>query len=158
MASLTGSGMSLNLPAGWEAEIKSASPSARNGTDDRVLGETHHSLTHAANFPLPPDRGDFGSGAVEVMRSVDVLMVLFEYHPSNASKVLFEASGLPAALKASDFDPNSMQRPLRGQSGTQKFFNEAGRAFCLYVVLGSHANRSDLLKQVNAALTGWTIT
>ena len=29
-----------------------------------------------------------------------------------------------------------MQRAIRGQAGVQRFFNDQGRAFCLYVVLG----------------------
>ena len=41
---------------------------------------------------------------------------------------------------------------MRGQSGCQRFFSVAGRAFCLYVVLGSHARRTLLTPRVNAVL------
>ena len=38
---------------------------------------------------------------------------------------------------ATAFDRNSLQRAVPGQSGLQQFFTHRGRAFCLYVVLGS---------------------
>ena len=46
-----------------------------------------------------------------------------------------------------------VQRPLPGQSGAQYFFTEADRAFCLYVVLGSHARRRQLVPEVNLVLS-----
>ena len=39
-----------------------------------------------------------------------------------------------------------------GQSGRQIFFNANGRAFCLYVVLGSHRQRNVLVPLVNEVL------
>jgi hypothetical protein len=51
-----------------------------------------------------------------------------------------------------------MQRPLPGQSGAQFFFTEAGRAFCLYVVLGSHARRRQLVPEVNLVLSALSVT
>jgi hypothetical protein len=41
---------------------------------------------------------------------------------------------------------------MPGQSGLQRFFTHNGRAFCLYVVLGSHVDRADILPNVNAVL------
>lgn len=41
-------------------------------------------------------------------------------------------------------------RPI--QSGVQRFFTQAGRAFSLFVVVGEHAARSRLLDQANAVL------
>ena len=54
--------------------------------------------------------------------------------------------------RADDFNPNVLQRAIRGQAGVQRFFQEAGRAFCLYVVLGSLANRDRLVPAVNRVL------
>jgi hypothetical protein len=51
-----------------------------------------------------------------------------------------------------DFSPAQLQRTIPGQSGTQYFFSEGGRAFCLYVVLGSHARRAHLVRKVRDVL------
>ena len=53
-----------------------------------------------------------------------------------------EQSGIPRALSPDDFSPGVLQRAIRGQAGVQRFFHEPGRAFCLYVVLGSFARRA----------------
>ena len=48
-------------------------------------------------------------------------------------------------MAPSDFSPTAMPRAMPGRTGAQWFFSLGGRAFCLYVVLGSHAERADLL-------------
>jgi hypothetical protein len=101
---------------------------------------------------LPSTIGDFGSGAVEQLGVRDVLVVLFEYNAASAGTKLFSRRGLPRALEAGAFNPNVLQRRLRGQAGTQVFFIEAGRPFSLYVVLGSYANRTELVPMVNQVL------
>lgn len=157
-------GVAVELPAGWEGEIYRRGGDAlqgfgtgwtRPGEEDRSLslGETSRSVTHLANFPLPPGRGDYGSGAVEVMRSGDVLVVLFEFEPSSRSQALFSHAGIPV-VDAADFDPHQLQRTLLGQAGVQYFFHEAGRAFCLYVVLGDHQTSDGAADAVNALLAG----
>ncbi len=65
---------------------------------------------------------------------------------------LFSAEGIPRNLQARQFDRNALQRALPGQSGLQQFFHHRGRAFCLYVVVGSHVDRHDVLPQINAVL------
>jgi hypothetical protein len=50
-----------------------------------------------------------------------------------------------------------MQRAIRGQAGVQRFFNDQGRAFCLYVVIGSFAHRQSLVTRVNQVLATLTI-
>ena len=46
-----------------------------------------------------------------------------------------------------------MQRAHRAaRPGCQYFFNEGGRAFCLYAVIGSYAQRAALVPKVNAVL------
>lgn len=108
-------------------------------------------VMHLANFPLPSDRGDFGSGAVDIMRFDNVFVALAEFGPESVGAPLFERQGLPV-VRAEDFDPNQMQRPLAGQSGAQYFFTHQGRAFVLYVALGSHARRRELVPEVNQLL------
>ena len=50
-----------------------------------------------------------------------------------------------------------MQRTIVGMSGAQSFFTEGGRAFCAYVVLGSHRARAALVPEVNRLLAGLRI-
>jgi hypothetical protein len=113
-------------------------------------------VLHAGNFALPERRGDFGSGAVEQMGPTNVLVVVFEYDRASARTPLFAHRGRPQPV-ASDFAPNRLQRIIRGQSGAQYFYNEVGRAFCLYVVLGSHDLRAQLVGEVRQLLSGLAV-
>jgi hypothetical protein len=141
MASLNGHGLRLDLPTGWEGQVfrRSARP-----------GAAARAVLHAANFPLPPQRGDFGSGAVDAMGPRHVLVVLFEQDPAAADMPLFRQP--LTRLGPQDFNPNGLQRALPGQAGAQRFFSHNGRAFTLYVVLGSHALRNSLAPLVNTVL------
>jgi hypothetical protein len=85
------------------------------------------------------------------MRSDDLLVVLLEYGAESAGTALFSAQGVPR-VSPDDFAPHTMQRPLPGQSGAQFFFSDGSRAFCLYVVLGAHARRHELVPEVNQVL------
>lgn len=162
MTTVSAEGVSFGLPPGWDGRIflrpTPAPPSAASaapGAAPRSAAhhdETAHSVSHAANFPLPVDIGDFGSAAVELMGPDHVLVVLFEYHPHSAGTPLFETQGLPTSLAPDSFSPSNLQRSLPGQAGTQVFFSTAGRAFSLYVVLGSFANRRALVPAVNSVL------
>lgn len=164
MSELQAHGIGVVLPVGWEGEIyrRPDPPEAelttrRSQAWSQIGGEaTRHTVVHLASFPLPPRRGDYGSGAVEIMRPTDVFIVLFEYHPDATRTVLFERSGLPLPLRAQDFDPAMMQRPIAGQAGLQRFFSAADRAFCLYVVLGSYRHRGTLTDTANGILAGVT--
>ena len=98
-------------------------------------------MLHVSTIALPPGLGDFASGAVDKLGPDDALIVLFEYDPASVDQPLFKAAGLPKVLTDGDFSPNVLQRAIRGQAGVQRFFHDAGRAFCLYVVLGSFAHR-----------------
>lgn len=146
---LSSEGIEVEVPQGWDGEIYRR-PAGLKPLAGRA--EETRPVLHMANFPLPAARGDFGSGAVELMRADDLLVVLFEYGPESVGTALFSRSGIPR-VEASDFAPNNMQRPLPGQSGAQYFFNSAGRAFCLYVALGAHARRHELVPLVNDVLT-----
>lgn len=149
---VTGPGITLDLPRGWEAEIDrgagEAGPDAEHVRTPRV---------HIANFPLPPVRGDFGSGAVERMIGGDVLLCLLEESVGAVGSSLHAHRGVPRLVR-DDFSPNAMQRPLAGQSGAQIFFTEHDRAFVLYAVLGSHASRDSRMQAINEVLAGIAIT
>jgi hypothetical protein len=159
---ITDAGIRVELPAGWEGEIYRRDPGEvrydRSVPAARQLQPTSRSVVHLASFPLPATRGDYGSGAVEIMRDEDVLVVLFEYEPESATTAMFARDGLPRRLRPTDFDPNEMQRPLAGMAGCQRFFNvDEARAFCLFAVIGSYSDRAELTAKVNAALDGITI-
>lgn len=152
MAELSAHGIRLVVPEGWDGEIYRREPDG-GAAAPRSAGaaETTGAIMHAANFSLPPARGDFGSGAVELMRHQHVLVVLMEYDRASSDTALFRRP-LRLPLHPDDFDPNKLQRVLPNQGGTQVFFTHAGRAFCLYVVLGSYRLRASLLPQVNTML------
>lgn len=147
MSQLARSGISVELPSGWEGSIDGG------GFPQLEAGSVRPTLMHLGTFPLPPQRGSFGSGATELMNSDDIMMILFEYGPESAHTPLFSSTGIPGPLQPDDFDRDALQRRLPGQSGLQRFFTENGRAFCLYVVLGSHIDRVDLIPRVNEVLT-----
>ncbi|MEX0699420.1 MAG: hypothetical protein WD354_06765 [Acidimicrobiia bacterium] len=86
------------------------------------------------------------------MSNQDVFITLFEYGPESANTPLFSTPGIPQDLETQDFDRHALQHAVRGQSGLQRFFTHRDRAFCLYVVLGSHIDRADLVPSVNAVL------
>lgn len=146
-------GIELELPPGWEAEIDGGAGEGTGAPSSEVLTPR----THIANFPMPPVRGDFGSGAVEQMIDGDVLLCLLEEAGEAVGSRLHGRAGIPR-VSATDFSPQAMQRPLRGQSGAQVFFHEQGRAFVLYVVVGSHLSRASRIDAINQVLAGITLT
>jgi hypothetical protein len=85
------------------------------------------------------------------MEATDALVVLFDYGQSAVGSALFASEGLPA-IDARDFDRDILQKSIPGQSGVQRFFTVSGRAFCLYVVVGSHIDRAEILPGVNQVL------
>jgi hypothetical protein len=136
-------GLAMDLPDGWEGRLRRRTPEP---------GATAHAILHAASFALPVERGDYGGGAVERMTDDDVFVTVFEHDPAAAQSKLFAAQGVPARLPVASFSPVALQRVLPGQSGMQRFFTAQARAFCLYVVLGSHARRGVLAPRAEAVV------
>ncbi len=141
MARLTGYGVHVDLPSGWDGRIYS-----------RDVGGQARAAVHAATFPLPGQRGDFGAGAVETMGDGDVFVVLLEYDPAQTGQPLFQAQSQPAAFSPGAYSPNMLQRAIAGQAGAQAFFAAGGRAFCLYAVLGRYGNRDALAAVANEVI------
>ena len=140
-------GLAVDVPSGWEARIR---------RHDHFHA---HPALHVADFTLPEERGDFGSGAVETMGPSQSFIALIEYDPSSAGTALFSSNvPVPLQVGADDFSTQQLQRTIRGQAGTQRFFVDGGRAFCLYVVLGSMASRQHAVPRVNAILSAIEIT
>ena len=155
MATLKAHGLGVTPPAGWDAEIYTRDLDPRIMTPFGVR-EVVPPIAHVANFGLPPVRGDFGGGAVELMESGAVFIALLEHDATEADTALFRGKDVPWPLSPDDFDPNNLQRGIGGQSGCQRFFLANGRPFCLYVVLGSHRLRNVLVREVNDVLAAVT--
>ena len=136
-------GLSLVVPPGWQAAARKA--------------DGGHLVLHAATIPLPHSRGDFGSDVAPLLGVDDVFCSLFEYERASVETVLFSARGLPV-VRPSDFVVGALQRSRPGQSGAQFFFSHAGRAFCLFAILGSHSRRVAGAARVNALVRGMVIT
>ena len=141
---IAGHGLHIDVPRGWEARVY------RRAEGDPTL--------HAGNFPLPMDDGDFGGRAVGRMTDGGIFIALTEYRPELDGKPLFSGPGLPLAVGDSELNPLALQRALPGQSGVQRFFTEAGRPFCLYLVVGSWPNPWKLLRQANRVLRTLAVT
>jgi hypothetical protein len=120
-------------------------------------GAIAHPVVQAATFPIPPRTGDFGTGAVESMAPGDVFLTLVEVGSCHAGSALYRHPRMPRSLLPDEFHPLRMKRPIPGRCGGQWFFTEKGRAFNLYVVLGSYVFRKRLIPLVNEVLRGLTI-
>ncbi len=156
---LNGHGFSVTPPAGWEGRIYRRLPPATANTPQAQvagagvtgwLGDQTLPVVHLADFALPASRGDYGSGAVEIMRSTDTFIALLQFGPECLGSELFRSDGRPR-VEPARFNPNGLQRIIPGQAGAQYFFTEGGRPLCLYVVLGSRTNMAAMTKRVNRA-------
>jgi hypothetical protein len=142
-------GLSVVTPSGWDARIYQRTPT--------TAGEITRPIMHAADFALPNVRGDYGSGAVEIMAPDKVFLSLIEFDAAEATTALF-SNPRPTRITAGEFGPNQLQRGIPGQAGAQFFFSERGRAFCLYVVIGSYADRAALVARANQIFQGMEIS
>jgi hypothetical protein len=133
-------GLTVEPPAGWEATIYRRPPRP---------GEHTYPVVHAATVPIPQQRGDYGSGVVERLGPDDVFVAVLEFGPEAAGSALFSGLRAVPGLTADSFRPRQLQRTIRGQAGVQRFFTVAERAFCLYAVVGSVANRVPLAARAN---------
>jgi hypothetical protein len=143
-------GLTVAPPRGWDVRI-SRRPSGPHGERSRPV-------LHACTRPLPEDRGDYGSGAVELLSADDVFVSLLEFGPESVGTALFARRGLPRPLPLNSFSPKRLQRTLPNQSGLQIFFTDNDRAFCLYVVFGSHSRRVALAPRAESLVDSLAIS
>ena len=158
---IEGHGLRPDLPPGWEGRVYlRETPTAHyvgHPANTRAgavgwSGERPNPVLHLANFALPPGRGDFGTGAVELMGPTHVFVSLFEYGAEEAGTPLFAATTIPRP-HAREFAAGALQRRLAGQGGWQRFFTVRGRAFCLYVVIGALHRARELAPQAAEAIS-----
>ena len=156
MSRLDAHGVSIDVPAGWEAELSiQPDPSTLDPAADRLPAPLV--VLHAANFSLPAERGDYGSEAVEIMGRNGIFAALVEFDGASAATVLFAAEGVPTPLAADDFGPDQLHLSMPGQAGLQQFFHVGSRAWCLYAVIGSHSLRGVLVPELNRVLSDLSI-
>ena len=136
-------GLAVTPPPGWEATIY-----RRPGTNGAIT----HPILHAATLALPADRGDYGSGVVELLGPGDVFVSILDFGPDAADTPLFRSLSAVPVLTPDVYRPRQLQRTIRGQAGVQRFFSTGGRGFCLYSVVGSMANRVMLTARANQIL------
>jgi hypothetical protein len=158
MSGIAAYGLGVDTPAGWEGRIfrrvqTGEVRAAEAPGPPAPMGEHTFPLVQVATVPLPADAADFGSDVVSELGPNDALVVLKEFDPREATQPLFAGGGMPRSLAVGDFSPATLQRRLDGQAGFQAFFREAGRAFCLYVVLGGDSNRAAVVPRVNGILS-----
>jgi len=142
-------GIEVDVPGGWECRIRQAGQTEDTATVLPVL--------HAATVPLPSDRADYGGGVVERLRDGDVFVSLVEFGDEAVGSELYPPVDTIPHVRHSMFDPSQLQRSIPGQAGTQIFFSYSGRAFCLYVVLGSFGRRVSLAARANEVIRSLSI-
>jgi hypothetical protein len=144
-------GLQIEAPDGWEARIY------RRPLDPKEPN-TRFPIVHAANFALPSDPGDFGSGAVRVMGTGGVFIALLEYGPAYRGQRKFRIVQAPPQVEATEFAYNTVQIFVAGQLGLQQFFEFKAHTFCLYVVVGSLDAIGVVLPLVNELVGSLTFT
>jgi hypothetical protein len=120
---ITGHGLSIDAPDGWEARI------LRRAGGGPVV--------HTATFALHEHDGDFGAAATGRMRGDDVFCAVLEFLGDDRARAgvgLFEATGRPAPM-AGEFRANQLQVTRPGQYGWQRFYTDEGRLCCVYAVV-----------------------
>ena len=141
MADLDHGGVRVGLPRLGGRDPRAPPDPARAQTPDGSLSVAAAApplvTLHAANFALPPVRGDYGSGAVEVMPTNGVFVALLEFSPDSVGSALFAQEGLPLPLEPAAFSPRSSSDPGRG-SRPADVLHVGGRPFCVYVVIGNY--------------------
>lgn len=124
MTVLEAHGLRVELPPGWSGRVFK-----------RPAGGA---TLHAGDFQLPFDDGEFGDRSTAAMPHGATFLALTEYRPGaglEPGRGLFAARRIPVALDPTAFSPRGLAHPRPGQAGTQHFFTNAGRPFCLYVVV-----------------------
>lgn len=142
-------GLSARTEPGWTTRVYQRAA--------ELDGEVTRPVLHACTRELPPGRGDLGGGVPALLGVDDVFVSLVDFGPEVAGEGLFAPSGRPR-LAPSQFSPDRLQQVVPGRSAAQHFFTEAGRGFCLFVILGSHARRMALVPRAHRMVAGITVS
>ncbi len=145
---LSKQGISVDLPSGWEgrAFLPDVPPPALN-----------YPVLHAASFAMPPDDSSYAGRLANAMGPSGTLFSLVEFDPALAGDALFRQGRLPLSLTLADLSPAALQVRRPGHAGAQRFFAAAGRAFCLYVIVGTGTDAAGRVRSLNAVLASLRI-
>jgi hypothetical protein len=143
MSRLTGHGISIRLPRGWEGEIF---------VPDLPPPAVNLPVLHATDQPLSMHRSTFAPELAARAGSTGTLIALVEFDPDLANRGLYAPQGLSLPIRREDLHPKALQVPDPFQEGRQWFWSIRDRAFCLYVVLGVGLGAHERLALVNEAL------
>lgn len=149
MAVLSGHGLAVRVPENWEGRIfvPSLPPPALNLP-----------ILHLTNAALPMERSTYAPELAAQAGSTGALVALVEFEARLAGRGLYAPQGLGLPLRRAGFHTRALQVPNPLQEGHQRFFSDGGRAFSLYVVLGSGDGADWRLRVVNNALATLRIT
>lgn len=135
-------GLSVDVPAGWEARIVHPPESAP--------------YLHVAGFALVADSGQFGAGVTATMGPDAAFAALVEYvvdRHVQPGRGLFSSRRWQPRLRVGEFSHDRLQVARPGHLGAQRFFTAAGRPFCLYAVISPVRRRpAQLIGELSAVL------
>ena len=138
----------VDVPPAWEVNIRRESAMLFGGDPDVV----EPAVMHLANFQLPTELADYGNEIYTALGPADVFVSVIDFGPLTADQQLFDHQGMPIPLTPDSFSEDAAVRGLQGGTASQQFFQAQGRGYCLYVVIGSHKERADVLQELNTVL------
>ena len=148
MTLVQGSGFAVDVPPAWEVNIRPESAMLLSGDD----GVIEPAVLHMANFQLPPELAEYGDELYTALGPADVFVAVIDFGQLAADQGLFRHKGMPLPLTPEDFSEDAAVRGLQGGTASQQFFQAFGRGYCLYIVIGSHKERADILFELNSVL------
>ncbi len=149
MGVLKGHGLAIEVPANWEGRIfvPALPPPALNLP-----------ILHLTDTVLPMQRSTYAPELAAQAGSKGALVALVEFEERLADRGLYAPQGLGLPLRRDRFHTRALQVPNPLQEGHQRFFSQGGRAFSLYVVLGTGPGAEWRLRVVNHALATLKVT
>jgi hypothetical protein len=148
MTLVEGSGFAVDVPPAWEVNIRPESAMLLGGDD----GVIEPAILHMANFQLPAELAEYGDELYTDLGPADVFVAIIDFGPLAADQGLFNHKGMPLPLTPEVFSEDAAVRGLQGGTASQQFFQASGRGYSLYVVIGSHKERADVLLELNTVL------
>jgi hypothetical protein len=148
MTRLASHGIAVDVPKGWEGRIfvPDLDPPAINLP-----------ILHLTDAVLTVERSSYAPELAARAGGSGTLVALLEFDHHLANVGLYAPRGLHLPLTRERFHHRALQFPSRVQEGHQRFFSEGGRAFCLYVVLGTGRGADRRLSEVNRTLSSLEI-
>jgi len=145
---LASHGIAIEVPKGWEGRIfvPDLDPPAINLP-----------ILHLTDTVLTLERSSYAPELAARAGGTGTLVALLEFDHTLADVGLYAPQGLHLPLSRERFHQKALQFPSRVQEGHQRFFSQGGRAFCLYVVLGTGRGVDRRLADVNGALASLEI-